>query len=411
MNKYDELIQKLFGVNLHGGMKLGLQNCQRLDAALGNPSKGFRSIHVAGTNGKGSVTKKIAVGLESSGKKIGLYTSPHISCFRERIRINGEMILEHDVKRILSKIFSVLETEKIPATFFEITTLLAFVYFSENSVDYAVIETGLGGRLDATNIIFPDLSIITSISYDHTEILGKSLEEIAIEKSGIIKPNTPVILGPRAYPQLLQEIANQNNCPCKMIEGTFSNFEGENNEIAKTALQYFNIPKNEIEIGLRSSLPCRMEKFSKNSKLVILDVAHNPDGFTQLFQALEKEHPGYRINIIFGLSKSKDIVNCLKILKEHGNTFYLVEGANGRGLPVQELYEAMQAQQFDANKVFRNGSVENSLKMALQINKNHELILICGTFFIMADAREALGINEPRDQIDMNERLTTKTQR
>ena len=181
---YLDLIQHLLTVNLEAGIKLGLQNVERLQEILHYPDRSFTSIHVAGTNGKGSVCIKVARALEKAGYRTGLYTSPHISSFRERIRINGKMITEEAVESILPPLFKVIEEAGIPATFFEITTFLAFLYFAREKVDFAVLETGLGGRLDATNIVSPCLSVITSISLDHTEILGGSCEEIAHEKGG-----------------------------------------------------------------------------------------------------------------------------------------------------------------------------------------------------------------------------------
>lgn len=207
--KYQDLLKKLFAVNLHGGIKLGLKNIQQLNQLLGNPIAQFKSIHVAGTNGKGSVVTKIAKGLEEEGFRVGLYTSPHISCFRERIKINGRMIDEASVTSILERIFNVIEQEKIAATFFEITTALAFLYFAKQRVDFAVLETGLGGRLDATNIVTPLLSIITSISLEHVEQLGETIDAIASEKAGIIKPNIPVLIGPCVPVGIIEKFADE----------------------------------------------------------------------------------------------------------------------------------------------------------------------------------------------------------
>ena len=200
---YQTFINRLFAINLHGGMKLGLKNMETLNAMLGTPTQHFKCIHVAGTNGKGSVVYKIAKSLEKEGLRVGLYTSPHISSFRERIQINGQLIDESSVVAGLSRIFEEIDKSKIPATFFEITTALALKYFADQKVDYVVLETGLGGRLDATNIVTPVLSIITSISLEHTEYLGSTLEAIAKEKGGIIKPYVPIFIGPRV-PQPLR---------------------------------------------------------------------------------------------------------------------------------------------------------------------------------------------------------------
>ncbi len=167
---YSEVIQKLFNLHLFGGVKLGLQNTQRLQQLLDFPDHSFSTIHVAGTNGKGSVSTKIASAFEHAGYRVGLYTSPHISSFRERIRVNSNMISEEAVQNLLLFLFKIIETEQIPATFFELTTFLAFLYFAQEKVEVAVLETGLGGRLDATNVVYPacpllPLSALTMLTY------------------------------------------------------------------------------------------------------------------------------------------------------------------------------------------------------------------------------------------------------
>ena len=213
---YQMLLEKLFQVNLHGGIKLNLNNMQCLQTFFQYPDRNFPSIHVAGTNGKGSVCLKMAKAFEHAGYRVGLYTSPHLSCFRERIQINGQMISEDATCHFLSSIFEALHSQDIPATFFEITTCLAFLYFAQEKVDMAVFETGLGGRLDATNVLIPCLSIITSIALDHTEILGQTCEEIAFEKAGIIKEGIPVVIGPHV-PSLVYTLAQERHSPCIQV--------------------------------------------------------------------------------------------------------------------------------------------------------------------------------------------------
>lgn len=399
MTTYTELIKKLYQVNLHGGVKLGLSNVFLLDEALSYPSSQFQSIHVAGSNGKGSVVTKIAKALEIVGHRVGLYTSPHISCFRERIRINGEMIPEKSVEDILPQIFEVIEKNKIPATFFEITTLLALKYFAEENIDIAVLETGLGGRLDATNIVIPKLSVITSISVEHAEILGETIEKITKEKAGIIKARVPIIIGPNVPFNIVNEIAEAQQSPLIQVSGSYGSFDAENRAIAGQALETLNVPKQAIIEGIQALPPCRVEKVSVPgySHDIILDVAHNPDGLMHLFQSIPKEP----YTIIFGLSKSKDIPGCLKIIQQQGSEFYLVEARNGRGIPVEELKKTMIDQGIPPERIHVEANIDQSIKKALTKDRT---ILITGTFFIMSDARRALGINEPRDAFDMNER-------
>lgn len=173
---------------------------------MGAPHTKFRSVHVTGTNGKGSVSTKIAAGLEFAGHQVGLYTSPHVSSFRERVSINGELISEADVERHLSLVMQLAAQHNIPATFFELTTLMAFSYFAQRQVAYAVVEVGIGGRLDATNIISPELSVLTSIGLDHTDILGPTIEHITREKSGIIKPSGATVIGPSVPRDIVRQV-------------------------------------------------------------------------------------------------------------------------------------------------------------------------------------------------------------
>lgn len=403
LNLYQTFINRLFAVNLHGGMKLGLSNMETLNAALGTPNQHFKCIHVAGTNGKGSVVYKIAKSLEQEGFRVGLYTSPHISSFRERIQINGKLIDEFSVVAGLKRIFEEVDKSKIPATFFEITTALALKYFADQKVDYVVLETGLGGRLDATNIVTPVLSIITSISLEHTEYLGSTLEAIAKEKGGIIKPCVPIFIGPRVPLKVIQEIAQEKNSPLEQIQGSFQDFNEENNAIAQKALEYLKISSSSICAGLAKRPPCRLELVRDNPP-VILDVGHNPDGLIHLFKALNNKYPQQALRIVLGLSKNKDIEACLEVLKKYGSAFHLVEASNGRGLEVEKLAE--KAKQHQLENIFIRKSIPQSIHEALEAaKKEKQVLVICGTFFIMAEARACLGIQEPRDDQDFNERL------
>jgi dihydrofolate synthase / folylpolyglutamate synthase len=406
---YSDLIAKLFNVNLFGGMKLGLQNVQRLQQLFQFPDRSFQVIHVAGTNGKGSVATKIALAFKHAGYRAGLYTSPHISCFRERIRINGTMIPEEAVESLLSILFEVVEIEQIPATFFELTTVLAFLYFAREQVDIAVLETGLGGRLDATNVVLPCLSIITSISLDHTDVLGNTREAIACEKGGIIKKNTPVIIGPHVPLELIQAIAMQHQSPCMQVQHTSPLFEEENRHIASAALESlanrFSLSPHAIEKGLGGKQPCRFEIFD-GSPPILLDVAHNPDGLQHLFQMVKHYYAAQPLRILFGLSKNKDLKGCLKIIGEHGNGFHLVEAYNGRGASTNDLYKHLCDLGIEAKQVTTHESIGAALCQAQQeAYRRKEILVVCGSFFIMSEIRRTLGCNEPRDVNDLNERL------
>jgi dihydrofolate synthase / folylpolyglutamate synthase len=410
MKNYPQLLEHLYSINKLGGMKLGLKNCLDLDRLLKNPSKAFPSIHVAGTNGKGSVSTKTAAAYEAAGYKVGLYTSPHLSSFRERIRINGRMISENEVERHMNRLFSICQEHGINATFFELTTLMAFMHFAAEKIDYAVLETGLGGRLDATNIVTPILSIITSISLEHTEILGNTIEEIALEKAGIIKPFVPVVIGPRVPFEVIKPAALEKNSPFTQVEGHFPDFHEENCAIAKQALEILGLPAEAVSIGLNALPPCRLQTFSEKElvaagfskplpKAIILDVAHNPDGMRHLLKAIRHRYAKDPLRFVLGLSSNKDIAGCLNAMKEEASAFHLVEAANDRAAPKEQL--AKELSKLGVEKVFCEQNISAAIGNAIKQATN-EVVIVCGTFFIMDEARRALGIEEPQDLLDMN---------
>ncbi|MBI3901129.1 MAG: hypothetical protein HY324_03135 [Chlamydiia bacterium] len=273
---------------------------RNLDCKLGFPHQAFRSIHIAGTNGKGSCAWKMARALMAEGYRVGLYTSPHISSFTERIQVDGKNIPVFEAEKLLQEISQVAEGD---LSFFGFLTALAFHYFRLCQVDWAVIEVGLGGRLDPTNVITPQLSVITSIGYDHKEILGTTLEEIAKEKGGIIKENVPLLVGPTAAPFFPWATS------VPFVQNPF--YDAENTEIARKGLEMLGVSKKAIDIGIAVRPPCRFEKIGD----AILDVAHNPDGFQKLKNALEFHFPGEVFHFIVGFSKGKEWEICLKMIE------------------------------------------------------------------------------------------------
>lgn len=387
---YNAALKFLFSIN--NGMKLGTSTIDGLLKALGHPEKTFRSIHIAGTNGKGSVSTKIATALRHAGYKTGLYTSPHISCFRERIQINGELISEEQVTEYLEKILKL----NIQPTFFETTTLLAYLHFSKEKVDYAVIETGIGGRKDATNTIIPELSIITSIGMDHTEILGDTLEKIAFEKAGIIKEGIPVFIGPSVPKKEIEPVAIQNRASLTQVTGSFPTFDEENSAIAKAALNHLGIEKRFIQTGCLARPPCRIQEMAREPHPIVLDVAHNPNGLTALFKSLNHLYPDQKFACIVGLSDSKDIEGCLEILTQNVSYLYLVQAMH-RGTPTEIL-----ARKLDGFG-YSHYTTSLSIQEALEANKGP--LLVCGTFFIMDEVRELLGLQFPQDPEELNENV------
>jgi dihydrofolate synthase/folylpolyglutamate synthase len=334
---------------------------ERLAEKYGHPESAYKTIHIAGTNGKGSVSTKIAAALQAEGYKVGLYTSPHITSFTERIRINGTPIAEEALLKWLP--------DNEEGSFFEITTLLAFRYFEAEKVDYAVIETGLGGRLDATNIIRPLLAIITSISLDHTDLLGETLEAIAAEKGGILKPGVPAIVGPTAnYYENVQ-----------VVEGQFSSFDAENSAIAEAALKILGVSDAALQKGLLAMPPCRMESIGNR---VILDVAHNQAGFEKLAQAF----CGQKVNICLALSKNKDIQTCLKLLKPIAKNIIATSSSNIRTLSAEALKDELVRAGYSEGSLHLCPSPSEAVKLGLSLEGK---LLITGSFFIMAEARES----------------------
>lgn len=385
---YNEALDYLFSINK--GMKLGTSTMTELLKILGHPEKTFRSIHIAGTNGKGSVSTKIAKTLSLAGYKTGLYTSPHISSFRERIQINGEFISENQVTSYLQEILKL----PVQPTFFETTTLLAYLHFAKEKVDYAIIETGIGGRKDATNTLIPELSIITSIGMDHAEILGDTLGKITYEKAGIIKENIPVFIGPNVPRNDIQPVADHHSAPLIQIKGFFSTYDDENSAIAKAALEHLEIDHDLIQAGCLARPPCRMEKVSEHP--IILDVAHNPDGLIALFKSLRHLYPNQKFASLVGLSDSKDIDGCLDVLTQNVSHIHLVQ-AKHRGTSTDVLAKKLDALNFS--------QYTTSLSMKEVLENNTGPLLIAGTFFIMNEVKKLLGFQCIQDPEELNEKV------
>lgn len=415
MLDYHDTLQMLFSVNLFGGVKLGLNNIERLLECLGQPHTHFPTIHVAGTNGKGSVCWKMARTLEKEGFRVGLYTSPHISCFRERISINKKLIPEEEVTALLNSIFALSRQHKIPATFFEMTTALAFAYFAKEKIDIAVLETGLGGRLDATNVVQPLLTIITSISLEHTDTLGTTIEAITKEKGGIIKPHVPLLIGPCVNRSFIEPLTHALKSPLFQVQETLSHYDQENTAIAQAALNLLPLPfkvgPDAIAAGTSLRPPCRLEVFPQTHAslppFTILDVAHNPDGIKHLCSALDEMYPQQKFRIVLGLSKTKDISGCLKELKDRFIHLHLVEAENGRGISVQNLHDLTRIE-FKNERVTPHDNLTLGIQSALHLGAIHQdPVLIIGTFFIMNRARKELGLEDICDQFDLNERSSS----
>lgn len=384
-------------------MRLGLERSFALHEALGSPAAHFDCVHVAGTNGKGSVCAKISAGLQASGLSVGTFTSPHIATFRERIRVNGEIITEEEAEAILGRVMTVAGE----ATFFEIVTMMGLLYFAEKGVDIAVLETGMGGRLDATNIVTPLVSVITSVSLDHMQYLGETIELITQEKAGIIKPGVPVVIGPHVRRELILEKIQPPHL-LHQVEGAYWSYDEENSAIARRALELLHIPAAAIVQGLKAIPACRFEEVicPRTGVRVILDVGHNPDGIERLFLRLTATYPEHPYRAVVGMSKEKEVAESFKIVMRHSPHLHLVAAASERGFPVEELLRELQLSGIDTRCCRAHSSIHEGLAHALEAAAKHkEIVVVCGSFFIMEAIRRELGFEDPRDFTDMNERL------
>ncbi|KAF0763808.1 hypothetical protein AaE_003150 [Aphanomyces astaci] len=409
---------------------MGLRNSIALHEALGSPAKRFDTIHVAGTNGKGSVSWKLAKALESSGFKTGLFVSPHVSCFRERIQVNSALISEDQVEALLPHIFDKTSQLAIPATFFELTTALALQHFAHEEVDCVVLETGLGGRLDATNIVEPVVSVITSIGLDHTRILGSTLSEIAREKAGIIKPTIPVVCGPNTQPQVMREFAERAKASISFLDPQAAyadDFNLENTDLAVLAAETLNqSAKSKVHIQLGNPLvrhaiasrpPCRFEQLTvatNNSDVtVVLDVAHNLPAFDRLLKLLQSSYQHHSFRFVCGFSADKDIAHVIdSIVATRASHVHFVQGYHPRCASVVEIQHALGEKASSGLVSFHPSSHESETSVRVGVNaairaaaasSSDEVVVVCGSVFIMSEARQALGIDEPVDSHDVKQ--------
>ena len=332
------MIEWLYSKRPVPGRKPGLTRMEAALRAIKDPQKNLRAVHVAGTNGKGSVCTKIAKGFELSGAATGLYTSPHIVSFCERIQVNGEPISDRAIVEGISFL-----RETVPdieaLSFFEITTLLCFWWFVQKGVQIAILETGLGGRFDATNLCLPLLCVITSISLDHTEIFGGTIEAIAAEKAGIVKPGIPLVLGPRVPVEVI--LREKGLSELLRVEGSWDDFDEENSQVAAAAMRRLDLSEEVIARAIQFRPPCRfqevprekiIERWGAAPESVILDVAHNPDGIRHLL-AKARAKPC----VLFAVSKDKDVVAMAELLLKGSCALICTQTSSPRTMRASEL--------------------------------------------------------------------------
>lgn len=387
---------------------------------LGNPHQAFKTIHIAGTNGKGSSSHILASILQESGYKTGLYTSPHIKDFGERIKINGQFIDETFVIRFVERIKHLLP--EIEPSFFELTVAMAFQYFAENKVEIAVIETGLGGRLDSTNVITPIVSLITNISYDHVDLLGDTLPKIAFEKAGIIKSKIPVVVSERQAEvehvfiekafetssaltfasdhykvekigyqngKMLCHVQLINNSSFEITSGLVGNYQLKNLSGTLQTVDVLNsngtkIPESAIKKGIENvlentGLKGRWQTIGQHP-LTICDIAHNEAGIQTLLETVQSFQPTH-LHVVFGVVKDKDLSKVLSILPKEAS-YYFSNAHSPRALLVEELRE--KSQQFGLiGEAFDD--VNEAIASARLAANTEDLVLVCGSNFLVAE--------------------------
>jgi len=360
------------------GSVLGLERVKELLSKLNNPQSNLKCIHVAGTNGKGSTCAILSSILKEADYKVGMYTSPHLKRFTERIQINGEEITQPELNRLIEKIKPLVTDQ----TFFEVTTAIAFQYFKEQDVDFAILEVGLGGRLDATNVITPLISIITHISLEHTHILGKTIEEIAKEKAGIIKENIPVIT--LAKNKTIKEIAKQKHSEIfipkipKLNLNLKGEFQLENASLAIKAAELLNINSESIKKGLESvKWPGRLEFLEKN---VLVDCAHNPEGIAALKKEIKKLNYE-KIITVTGILKDKDKKTMITQLSEFSDYIIFTKPNTERAEEPEELKKLTNTR----NEIIID--VKKALKKAKKLANPDDLILITGSIYIVGEVK------------------------
>ncbi|MCE1199041.1 MAG: bifunctional folylpolyglutamate synthase/dihydrofolate synthase [Marinilabiliales bacterium] len=405
--------------------KADLVNTQALDKLFGYPHKQFKSVHVAGTNGKGSVSHMLASVFQSAGYKTGLYTSPHLKDFRERIRIDGKMIPESDVTDFVVRFLELNRKEELEPSFFELTVMMAFDFFAREKVDIAIVEVGLGGRLDSTNVIMPELSVITNISLDHTALLGDTLGKIALEKAGIIKKGIPVVIG-ESHPQTMPVfagIAHENHAPILFADQMFTcgiprltmnyqrlfsvkgndgldfpdiqldllgNYQSKNLCTVLSALLIlrkfgWSIPEYSLRDGLsntlvRTGFAGRWQTLGYNP-LIICDTAHNEGGIREVVSQIG-QMAYKRLHMVIGMVSDKDVASVLALLPKEA-TYYFTKASVERSMDSSQLKKIGAFFGLEGDHWV---DVTSALTAAKAAAEKEDLIFVGGSTFVVADA-------------------------
>jgi dihydrofolate synthase/folylpolyglutamate synthase len=415
MKDYQQTIQYLYNLQ-YSGIKLGLKNVTQLLDYWNNPQKNFPAIHIAGTNGKGSVAAYLHAILCEAGYCVGIYTSPHLVDFTERIRINDERISWKQIVDYTTDLRK--EIDKNSATFFEATSAIAFRFFSEKKVDIAVIETGMGGRLDATNLVHPLSTIITSISKDHTQFLGNNLKNITQEKAGIIKPKIPCVtinqnkriidiikgnckekaapfhmLIPAKHIEILKSSLKGNLFNLRLPQIHFrgleiplaGTFQVWNAALALLSLHFladFPVSEAQMKAGLKKTKwPGRLQKI-QDEPLTILDVAHNPEGFSRVFSFLNKEYQHKKIWALLGLSKDKEYKKIIDTISKNVSVLGVVNNFSEKAMPSGLIIKEVKKRMED---MYQFQSVEEGFFSFRTMAEKKDILLIIGSHYLAGD--------------------------
>ena len=419
---YDESIDWLYSFEKYG-IKLGLERIIHICKELGDPQKNLKIIHVGGTNGKGSICRFLQSILSQNGYKVGIYTSPHLQRFSERFIIDKKEISQKDVALLSEKIKPIIEEmikNNNTPTFFEIVTSMAFQYFSDKQVDYAIIEVGLGGRFDATNIVDPIVTVIINVSLEHQNILGKNIEDIAFEKAGIIKKSIPVITATDGKSlDIIQKVAKENNSPVTIVDNSSwkktsggidwqgflfngslkdynvkismpGEFQGENIAVTLSTIETLQMmgiyitDESILEGFEKTTNPGRMEIVSFEP-IILLDGAHNMEGIRSLKKTLKDNFAYEQLNLVIGVLSDKNIQEMLDIITPIADTIILTKSHNNRAYSTSKLKKMISKK-----NVVVMDEISKAIDYAKKISNKQDLICITGSLFTVGESKDYL---------------------
>lgn len=407
----EKLLDELYSYSMHG-IKLGLENIKKICEELGNPQESYKIIHIAGTNGKGSTATTLETILLKAGYKTGKYTSPHILKFNERIRMNGSDISDEEIAYYYNEVKEAIKRADVKPTFFEVTTAMMFKYFQDKGAEYVVLETGMGGRYDATNITKAELCIITNVTLDHTEYLGDTVYKISKEKAGIIK-ECPKVIVADSDPEFLKAIGEEKAQIINVLEkyskteaeldfknfvtkidvdgehfdfSLFGEYQVKNFLCAYEAARELGIDIETIkEAASETVWQCRFERFS-TEPLVVLDGAHNPDGMTELKKVIQRGYNPDEVVAVVSILKDKDREKMMGILKEAVADIICTSiEDNPRGTSGEELFKILK----DKSGCIVENNLMKAYEKALSMNK--KIVVICGSFYLLSRFKEEIN--------------------